>query len=69
MNTPNPKARRIDEATERTFVAAVEAYMDTGECAVFCDVCRTPIEFARLAETAWEHRCSCGKYKGTLRGL
>jgi hypothetical protein len=69
MSTPKPRARRLDEVTERILVAAFEAYIDTGECAVLCDGCRTPIEFTSLSGVAWEHPCWCGKYNGSLRGL
>jgi hypothetical protein len=69
MSTPKPRVRRLDEATPSILVAAFEAYTETGECAVLCDGCRTPIEFKRLSEAAWEHHCSCGKYNGSLRGL
>jgi hypothetical protein len=69
MSAPKPRANRIDDATGRTLVAAFEAYAATGECAIVCDRCRTPIEFVRLSEAAWQHHCSCGKYSGSLRGL
>ena len=69
MNAPKPRARRIDEATASTLVAAFEAYTATGECPIMCDRCGTPIKFERLGEAAWEHHCSCGKYNGSLKGL
>lgn len=69
MDKPSPKGRRLDEATERTLMAAIESYMDTGASTVRCDRCHTPIEFKKVSETVWEHRCVCGKYNGSLRGL
>jgi len=69
MSTPKPRAHRLDEAAASTLVAAFEAYAATGECAIMCDRCRTPIEFVKLSETAWQHHCPCGKYNGSLRGL
>src|SRR4051794_3909434 len=43
MDASKPRARRIDEATATTLVAAFEAYSATGECPIMCDRCRTPI--------------------------
>ena len=68
MSTPKPRAHRLDEAAASTPVAAFEAYAATGEGAILGDRCRTPIEFVSLSETAWQHRCPCGKYNGSLRG-
>jgi hypothetical protein len=69
MDAPKSRARRIDEASASTLVAAFEAFSATGECPIMCDRCCTPIKFERQGEAAWKHHCSCGKYSGTLRGL
>jgi len=69
MNTPEPKARRLNDADASTLSAAFEAYIGTGQCATVCDRCRTSIEFVKLSESTWRHRCACGKYNGNFRGL
>ena len=69
MNRPRPRAHQRDEAAATTLAAAFEAYAATGQCVISCDRCRTPIEFVKLSETAWQHHCQCGKYDGSLRGL
>ena len=69
MDTPIPRKSRLNGADGTTLLSAIEKFMNTGKNDVVCDVCRSAIKFLKLSETAWEHYCECGKYKGTLRGL
>jgi hypothetical protein len=69
MDNANFDKRRIDKTTEDTLMAAIEQYLESGACSVLCKDCGTPITFVKLSETASEHRCKCGKYNGTLKGL
>jgi hypothetical protein len=48
---------------------AWEEYWTKRTATVKCDNCDQFIEFRVLGVEAWEHRCSCGKYNGTMRGL
>jgi hypothetical protein len=50
-------------------VRASEEYFDSGLSSTKCDRCEQLIQFRKLSPTVWEHRYSCGKYNGTMRGL
>ena len=69
MEKTTPKKPRLDEATEKTLMTAIERFMATGTCEVICDLCLSPIRFEKLSETVWNHHCECGKFNGSLRGL
>jgi hypothetical protein len=69
MENKTVRRKRLDAATEALLMKAIEAFFETCQCEVLCDVCGSRIQFIRLSESAWEHRCNCGKFNGTLQGL
>ena len=60
---------RLSDDDRARLMRAIDEYFDTGASSVECDGCRSPISVVRRTDTVWEHRCACGKFNGTMRGL
>ena len=67
MNTN--KERRDEQAIELLKLALEEFARDGRVTAVRCDVCGGIIEIKALNDTSYSARCTCGKFRDSLRGI
>ncbi len=64
MNTKTPPSSE----DMKLFTTAMEKFHLTGICSVQCNVCHSVIKFEKK-NTAILHKCDCGKFNGSLKGL
>ena len=69
--TDKNKSKRIDEATVKRMIHAIEEYYKTGKATVKCDECGDIITFQVINKerNCYKTSCSCGKYNDTQRGI
>jgi len=68
MNQGNSKKQALSPEDKRLFISAMDEFNATGNSSVKCSECGFVIKFERR-ETAILHKCGCGKFNGSLRGL
>lgn len=68
MTESDNNRRVLSPESRKIFMKAMDKFNATGTSMVKCDECGEIIEFQKN-NTAVIHKCKCGKYNGSLRGL
>jgi hypothetical protein len=58
-----------ERIAQRLDLAFAEFERDGKVSTVTCQSCNGVIEIEALTATAWQMKCPCGRYRGTMRGL